>query len=30
MSSTANWSYTAQATIWKCLGRNEDGILKFD
>ena len=30
MSSTANLSYTAQATIWKCLGRNEDGILKFD
>lgn len=30
MSSTANWSYTAQATIWRCLGRNEDGILTFD
>lgn len=25
MSSLANWSYTAQATIWKPLGSNEYG-----
>ena len=25
MSSLANWSYTAQATIWKPLGNNEYG-----
>lgn len=25
MSATANWSYTAQATIWKPLGNDEYG-----
>lgn len=29
MSSVANWSYTARATIWQLQGKNDDGIQTF-
>ncbi|WP_392559785.1 hypothetical protein [Orbus mooreae] len=29
MSSLANWSYTAKATIWRCTGENEYGKKTF-
>lgn len=29
MSSISNWSYTAKATWWKNLGKNEDGLFEF-
>lgn len=29
MSDISNWSYTAKATLWRNLGKDDDGVIQF-